>query len=456
MTKFLIIINEPFEKMAVGKNSNLAYILSCLELGFDGFIYVLPQKNFFPEKISAISLKALDRQTQLLIKSYKEINSKLKKDVKVEEIIKNLTYERISLSDLDLVLQRLEPMKSPFPPNGKEDFSKILEKIEKAFPNKIINLPINLSDKGAAQQINAILAKRRKKIIAIPTHQFKISDVNFVEILVKAFADYEELFPENKERKIVIKPQNSAQSYGVFSIVESKSGMDLDQIQKLNISELFLSQSYQIKENLNSRELAEIIEILLCTQRIKINYELSESYKNKKFKDISRSEIKKTLLQLYNGKILSQPFLEGIKAGDIRSLFAKNSKGDFYLIDHVFRKNIRKTSDHNFTTSYSSGHAKATSIDELTEKERKDLKEKCKKLLEVLNGDFRKKYEKVVEIGCDFILVGDYENVLLTEINHTCPALLPIAESLSKKEINYDGGLFYTKKVIADILKRQG
>lgn len=455
MTKFLIIINEPFEKMAVGKSSNLAYILSCLELGFEGFIYILPEKNFFPKQISAINLKAENPEVQLLIKTYKEINSKLQKDVKVEEIIKKPVYKKVNLSEIDFVLQRLEPMKSPFPPRGKEDLSKVLENIEKVFPKKIINLPINLSDKGASQQVNAILAKRRQKIIAIPTEQFKISDVNFVEILLKGFSFYKELFPANCERKIVIKPQNSAQSYGVFSIVETKSGLDLDAIKELKVADFFVSQSYEIKENLNNRELGEIIEILLFTQRVKIDSKLSAAYKNKRFKEISRDETKNLLLELYNGEILSQPFLEGIKAGDVRSLFAKNSEGDFYLIDHVFRKNIRKTSDHNFTTSYSSGHAMASSIEELTEKERKDLKQKCKKLLEVLNGDFRKRYEKVIEIGCDFILVGDYETVLLAEINHTCPALMPIAESLAQKEIKYDGGLFYIKKIISDSLKRQ-
>ena len=84
MKKALIIINDFLPQMLVGKSSNLAYILSLLELGFETYIYVLPNADFFPEKLNLILFDDLD-----LIKKYKEINYNLQENLPLNSLIEN-------------------------------------------------------------------------------------------------------------------------------------------------------------------------------------------------------------------------------------------------------------------------------------------------------------------------------------------------------------------------------
>ncbi len=460
MIRNLILINEPLAEMAVGKNTNLAYILSCLALGFDAYIYNLPEKstNFFPQKISVILLKKNDKIILQLLKAYQEINQKIAdkieitENLKVKDFISDFDKVEISLSEINLVIQRLEPMKAPFPPQGDQNFSEILKQLKTAFPHLIFNCPIGLGDKEAVQKVNAILSRLDDQPIAIPTTEFRIADSDFTKQLRESFIKYREFFPQNKHPKIVLKPKNSAQSYGVFAIEESELGFDLAALNNIEIATLFSSQIYKIQKDLGTDELRKIIEILLCVQRLKTSAALFENYKNQKFGDVLREKIQEMALELYNEEILAQPFLEGVKLGDVRSIFLKNAAQKFYLAGHVYRKNIREVANQNFTTSYSGGAAKAASILELTAQEQRNLEISCMKLLIILNGELRGEYRNSIELGADFILVGDYENLLLGEINHTCPALIPIAEAMAKEAVKYEGGLFYTKQAILDVL----
>lgn len=460
MKKALIILNDSLPQMLMGKSSNLAYILSLFELGFETFAYTLPPANFFPSKLRAVKIG--DKN---LLQKYKEVNFDLSEKLPLGSLMKNFVETEINLSDFDLVFQRLEPMKSPFPPIGCENFNEILKIIQKTFPDKIINLPIDLGDKKIVQEIDEILGDKK---IGIPSIEFSLSDENFPEIFI---AD-----------KVVLKPQNSAQSVGIFALEKSASGLDLQRLKALSISDLLKVQIYKIKDDLSADNLREIIEILLAAQSLKSDKNNLEKFviarsasdaaiqndygsprlckarddeASQSFDTTSRGEIIKIAHNLYNDKILLQPFLDGVKQGDIRVLLLKNSAQDFYIAGNVFRKNARINDDLNFTTSYISGAAAAVSLDQLTPDEQQDLAQKSQTLVEILNKNLREKYKNSLELGADFILFGDSKTVMLGELNHTCPGLLPVAESLDKKSEKYDGGLFYIKRAILDVLAKQ-
>lgn len=431
MKKALIILNDSLPQMLMGKSSNLAYILSLFELGFETFAYTLPTENFFPSKLRVVKIG--DKN---LLQKYKEVNFDLSEKLPLGSLMKNFVETEINLSDFDLVFQRLEPMKSPFPPVGCENFNEILKIIQKTFPDKIINLPIDLGDKKIVQEIDEILGDKK---IGIPSIEFSLSDENFPSIFIA--------------NKVVLKPQNSAQSVGIFALEKSASGFDLETLKTLSISDLLKVQIYKIKDDLSADNLREIIEILLAAQSLKSDKNNLEKYQN--FSEVSRAEIIKIAHNLYNDKILLQPFLDGVKQGDIRVLLLKNSQEDFYIAGNVFRKNARVNDDLNFTTSYISGAAAAVSLDELSQDEQQDLAQKCQTLVGILNKNLRQKYQNSLELGADFILFGDSKTVMLGELNHTCPGLLPVAESLDKKSEKYDGGLFYIKRAILAVLERQ-
>jgi hypothetical protein len=455
MKKALIILNDSLQEMTVGKSSNLAYICACLELGFEVFVYILPRSDFFANKVLTREFKGLE-----LVELYKKFNLDLKKNVKLKDLdcfacarndavgdeflIGNDAVRdgdddmltEINLNEMDLIIQRLEPMKAPFPPFGDENINEIFKLIAQKFPNKIINLPINLSDKGAVSLVDEILAKKGLEKIGVETKEFLALDENFPEI-------YE---------KTVIKPKNLAQSVGVFALEKSPDGFDLEMLKNELIENLTNVQIYKIKNNLEKSQLKEIILILLAAQSLKSDENLLKKYQ--KFSEIDKDKLIEIVNNLYH-EILLQPFIDGVKFGDIRTLLLKNAQNKFYVAGNVFRKNSRVNDDENFTTCYSTGASSASKIEELTLDEQKDLKEKTQKLLEILNEDLAEIYENSLELGVDFILKGDLKTVLLGEINHTCIALLPVFEALYKEDKNYDGGLFFIKKAILDVVLRQ-
>ncbi len=455
--KILAIINESFANMALGRNTSLAYILSSLKLGHEVYIYNL-EKDLPKSRnssVAALHLNNNNKPCRVLVKNYEQRNLEImqcveKKDLqklhqlkiqRVSDLIE-LASVKIKLNEIDFIIQRLEPMKSPFPPAGKKDVNETLKELKKLFPKFIFNCPINLGDKETPQKINRIL----KEKIATPTAEFSIDDETILNQVKSMSAEYKKLYKKTFA-KLVFKPKDSAQSLGVFAVEFCENGLDFLSLKNQEIAELHSMQLYKIKNNLNEKELKKIIEILCYVQNFKSDKSLIE---------LTRSQILKNAKKLYHGKILVQPFLEGVKSGDIRTNFLKDEKGNFYVAGSAFRKSLR-LEDKNFTTAYSNGGATSQPIEILKKEEIKNLKKKIKMILKVLNGDLKEKYKNVIELGADFILVGDLKNIFLGELNHHCQGLLPLSEAMAKAvndKAKYGFGLGFATKGLLDAIER--
>lgn len=473
--KTLIIINEPFEKMALGRNTTLAYILAAFELGNEVYIGNLPSTGELPRDVncSITVLKLAQKDGNILAKKYKEINQKIVKYVEardevrlrvlplvqVFDVVEKSDLEFLPLKDINLVLQRIEPMKAPFPPEGEGDIDEFLKEIRNLLPsNLIFNCPIGLGDKEVTQEINRILEKENRELISIPTAEFRIGDENISQDFTQVFNSMRkerlELFSDLEE-KLVLKPKNSAQTLGVFALQFSSKGFDLSALKSQEISKLADTQLYKIKNDLDEEELKEVVEILCFVQRVKSN---KDNFGQSKVCEISRSEIIRKAKQLYNEEVLVQPFLEGVKSGDVRLNYLKNKDGDFYLAGSVFRSSLREKNSSDFTTAYITGGATSKPLASLFAAEEGDLLGKSEAILEILNKNLRAEYKNSTELGADFILVGDNKTALLGEINHHCQGLIPIGEAMEKASggmQKYDGGLALVKRAIKDLMELQ-
>ncbi len=468
MTKSLIILNEPLSEMFLGKNTTLAYVIACFELGFEIYILNLASSKTFPAENSETNLAQnlevdiLNRQNLTLIaKKFRQENLAIRKlaqscqyeeltklkTAKLGEFISENFSQRILLkiSEIDLVLQRLEPMKSPFPPEGNEAVAEILKELQKTFPFHIFNLPLSdqnqeLEDKDVPQEINKISQQQ----IATPTFEFEIKDEKFAEKINLAAKKYEEIYGKKSSQKIVIKPKNSAQSLGVFALEIGDDVTEID-FTKMSIADLSNLQIYPVKKS----QIEQKIIKLCFIQRVKKD----KSYHDKKITDFSSKEITEKAAELYNAKVLLQPFLEGIAQGDIRANILKNSEGNFYCAGYCFRSSNHNSIAKNFTTGYITGSSVSKPISFLTKGEQENIIKKTELILQILNQDLRQKYRKILELGIDFILVGNDEMVMLGEINHHCQGLLPISEAMDLAEKNYDEGIGLAKKAICDWAK---
>lgn len=448
----LIIINEPFSEMDLGRNTTLAYILSCVALGHKVFIFNLGNslpKIALPvfdltsnQALCAALVKNFQICNQEIMRCAAEQNLKKLLNLKVKKVAEflpeKIELKSLKLSEVDFVVQRLEPMKAPFPPAGKKNINHILTQLRKLFPKHVFNCPINLGDKEIPQEINQILQEK----ISTPTAEFELGE-EFFAAAKSMSREYQKIY-NSKDAKLVFKPKNSAQSLGVFAVEFVKNGLDLAAIKSQKINEMRATQNHKIKNNLNEKELQKIIEILCYVQNAK---------GDKVLQDVALMQISKTAKALYNDKILVQPFLQGVELGDIRVNISKNARGDFYVAGQTFRKSLRKD-DENFTTAFSTGGAAAQPIDLLQKSEIKNLFSKTAKILKILNGELREKYCNAIELGADFILVGDGKNIFLGEINHHCQGLVPLSEAVGKSEF-YEGGLSLTSRAVKDAIKLQ-
>ncbi len=426
MKKALVILNEKLDEMGLGTNTSLSYILGAVENGFAVYLWNLadnpPSRHC--EQSEAIHTKLIEKESaELAIAEFKKTNKKISDfvkngdfaglmNLKIKKADIKFSEETIAASEIDLVIQRLEPMKKPFPPQGNFAVDDVLRKIKNIFPNHKFNCPIGLKDKDL-QEFEGI---------AIPTIEFEIDQKGSDPFLPKS----------------VVKPKNSAQSLGVFAVEISETGLELSTLQLKKVNDLN-SQIYKIK---GSDPFYHLIEILCAVQSARI-----KGLGNILVRDL---DIIATAKELYNEKVLIQPFLEGVKLGDVRVCILKNQNGDFYLAGNVFRKSI-KSSNETFTTAYSTGSSCPHPTSSLTREEQKDLQQKTEKILTILNGKLREKYRDVTELGADFILVGNAKELLLSEINHLCPGLLPVAEAIEHtidEKAIYDRGLGLAKKAI--------
>lgn len=486
--KSLVIINESFSEMVLGKNTTLSYIVAALDLEHEVYIYNLPKKgNILPTNlhdfIEAIKITPKSEEAKILIEKYKSKNQELADFIvralnsgnmlllqnydletnpqgyhilKVADLELKFINESVLLSEITNLIQRLEPMKEPFPPQGDKKFAESLHEIKKLFPHLSFNCPIYyennavnlLIDKEIPQQINEILEKNGETAIATPTKEFNLEDEeNFIANSCKAMSkEYKTMFFNNENSKIILKPKDSAQSLGVMALelCDNQNAYDLEKLQKSTHAELEEQQIYKIKSNLKDQEFAEIIRVLCYLESLKTSDNFLQK-KNLKISEVSKEKQKEIAKKLYD-KVIAQPFLEGVKFGDIRVNIIKNKQGNFEVFGITFRRSNRIVDD-KFTTCLTTGGSSPFPIHLLTKEEQKNLHDKIKLTCDLLNSSspiskgFLRNYKFTTELGVDFLLQGDGKNVFLGEINHHCPALAPISEIM--KNIIEDKNGFY-------------
>lgn len=489
MEKSLVIINEPFEEMVLGKNATLSYIAAALDLGHETFIYNLPKnpkKNILPRdlssKIDVIKISPGTIISDILISNYQEQNENLsdriKKSVETKDssLFQEIQNQKVSqiltspvssvtLENITNIIQRIEPMKAPFPPQGNCNLSKSMQEISTLFPHLPFNYPLHkigdeervLIDKQTPQIINNLLEEEGLEEIATPTKEFLLGDC-VAEIFSEIIEKYKKLFPNTSSGKIVLKPKDSAQSLGVFALefTDSKDSFNLESLQRETPGVLEQRQIYKINSLLVLEELRKITEILCYIQSIKTNKIDLLAKENVTISNIPEEEILKVAKNLFNGNILVQPFLEGVTSGDVRANIIKNSENIFELSGMVFRKSLQSIEQNKgdkFTTCLTGGESIPLPISVLEPREQINLIEKAKILLDFLNkSPLKESYAFSNELGADFMLLGDGKNTYLGEVNHFCPALAPLSEimnRLNKPENGlHDGGLGIAKSVI--------
>jgi hypothetical protein len=414
-------------------------------------------KEIFPDnRISGENFLSSSVQNSLQSEA-KSLETGSKKNppekILVEEIVdkNSMVLQQVSPKEIDFIIQRLEPMKPPFPPQGTEKIEDDFRCLKKLFPKHIFNYPLECySDKG----LPLIIDERYKKIfpqefLATTTEISYYYDNQLAKKIKLIIKKYQEIYSSD-ERKIVIKPDNSAQTLGVFSLVFVSGGLDLKKIMSMRVADFLQAKKYRIKDDLQNDELEKIVKILCYVQFVKS----TATQYSQAISGIVEDEIFRGVNSLYGKKILIQPFLEGVKAGDIRASIIKSSDGNFVLAGFVFRKN-QSQNDENFTTSFMHGAVAESIESSLTRDEILDLAKKLSFVLEFLNTDIKSKYENCIEIGCDFLLLGDGKTVLLGECNHHCQGLLPIVESINCDSDSYDGGLGIVSIAIENAKKLQ-
>lgn len=446
--KTVILINEDFLEMRLGLNATLSYILAALDI--DQEVYLINIENQLDAK-DAFKARLIKKDgCQKLINSYKENNQNLlNPGQNSKKLVKDIEFQsqnvELDINDCDFLIQRLDPTHAPFPPHGKEDFRGFLNTLlkDKKIKNQNFQFPVDcFSDKELPLKMNLG--------IEIKSELSAIDDKDLVKKILQ-IKDF------SKVEKLVLKPDNSGQSLGVFAIEFREDGHNLAGFLQQNLTEITGSQIYAIDKNCTEGSLQKILLLLLFCQAVKPEKDLTD----KKMSELSDQEIDSGARNLYNNKIVIQPFIEGVSRGDIRINIAKIDH-KFEVFGAVLRKAIESEDSNNFTTCVTSNMAKPCSIyGELSDMEIADLAEKTNKVTNSLNTDLAQQYEKCLEIGLDFILKGDGQTVLLNEANHDCPALLPIAEIIRKsdgaigvydkfkcRDFEYDGGLGMVKMLI--------
>lgn len=499
--KILVLVNEDFEKMVLGKNTTLAYILAAVGLRHDVLVYKISDK--IPGLREKVNVFHLNNSNALrLVEKYKIENRKIVdgllgyenqgtnsglREFLVEEFCAeekiSLLQKQILLSEINFVIQRLEPMKSPFPPVGEVSIGDFLSQFKKLFPdNFIFNFPVN---SYADKELPLVLAQNYSDL-ATPTAISFHGDLELPQKLQNIALKYSEIFSaasinsskqdkifsyagqknmlqqgEGAKQKIVLKPDDSAQALGVFAVEIKNDGLNLAQLKTKTVAELMDMQLYEINLGEDARDANEIIDILCFVQFAKTKQLLDSRI----IASIAKTEIADAIHSLYGKKILLQPFLEGVRLGDIRINLAKMSDGNFKVVGAVFRKSLSYV-EKNFTTCLTTGASRAQAVaDNLSAAEEKNLTQKIQFILQQLNHDeaLKAKYREVTELGCDFLIVGNSQDVYWGEANHYCPALIPFSESLEKAkktnfynkinglQVDYDGGL----AIISEIINQQ-
>ena len=400
MKKLVIINNEPIENMAIGLNSTLFYAL--INIFHGKKVYFLDVSKWDNTFIINPSLLELQQDLALeLLSKYKQENNLIRDKAKQQQkhilsivsqylntknLLKNITNQK----EIEQIvkeasfLNRLEPMKAPFPPCGLENFQEFLTKLQQNFSN--IHCPVDLSDKEYVNNLSTPTASFKTKNLW--QNQQKIQNA-FLQVIT----DFKKLYPQLPNIKIVIKPKDSAQSTGVFSIefIEQK-----EEFVALN------SQQYLVNNNIlksSAKSQTDLLINLLQKQCLQNN------------------NSQQKIIDIYGAEILLQPFLAGITIGDFRTILFKDNQQKFYVAGTVFRQKI---SQNGFTTCATAGQSIITTADKYL----KNLQPFINKTLKYLQEN-NLKYKNVHFMGLDFIAkTADAKEFFLGEMNMHCPALI--------------------------------
>ncbi|NBX52372.1 MAG: hypothetical protein EBT63_01800, partial [Proteobacteria bacterium] len=147
MNKILnILINEDPALMKLGINTTLLYALFCAtEIDLEVNFIRLDENPDFPNQIQ--NIYKIDKNfAQLLFKNYQDANQQIRDSAyflekydapNLGEVLKQNEIENfiLKIKDSDFIkkalngvlLNRIEPMKPPFPPHGKNDINQFLK-----------------------------------------------------------------------------------------------------------------------------------------------------------------------------------------------------------------------------------------------------------------------------------------------------------------------------------------
>jgi len=412
MDKILnILINENPESMKLGINTTLLYALFCrAEMDLEVNFIRLDENPNFPNQIH--NIYKIDKNfAQLLFKNYQDANQQIRHSAyfskkydapNLGKVLKQNKMENFILktNDSDFIkkaltgalLNRIEPIKSPFPPHGKNNINQFLKNLIAHFPN--IHAPINLSDKEFINDLSA-------PTIEIKTQNLIDSNNNiFVKAIKNSIDQYHKLYPRHASSKIVLKPKDSAQSLGVLALEFIKNG-EIKSVSQINPHQ----QIYKIDSEVlfNSDLLINIIKKTLQAQ----------------------IEFGSNIVDLYGDTILIQPYLAGVEIGDFRVIIAKNNDDKFEYFGGVFRKKLQDSSvSKNFTTCATSGQSLPSQLGIY----KNIIDEFAQKIVIHLNNH-HKKYQLVHFIGADIIAKDEsVSELFLGEMNMHCPALISMIE----------------------------
>ena len=402
--KLVIINNEPVENMSVGLNSTLFYALISASQGKK--VYFLDISKYHDIFDKTPNLLALNQDIVLqLLNQYKNENNLIRHKAKqqqkhilstvsqyfnIENLLKNITNQQEveQIFKEATLLNRLEPIKKPFPPYGSENFLQFLIKLQQKFGN--IHCPINLSDKEYINNLSTPTVSLKTKHLW--QDQQQISDA-FSQVI----ANFKKLYPHLPNIKIVVKPKDSAQSIGVFSIEFTK------QKQTINI--------------LNNQQYLVSNHILQDSPTLQANF--LTNLLQKQCLQNNNQDSQQEIINFYGEEILLQPFLLGIEIGDFRTILLKNIQQQFYVAGTVFRQKITQ-SKNGFTTCATKGQSIITNADQYLKK----LQPFINKALQYLQENSQK-YSNVHFMGLDFIAqTSDANAFFLGEMNMHCPALI--------------------------------
>ncbi len=402
--KLIIINNEPIENMAIGLNSTLFYALINVSQGRKVYFLDLSKcNNFFDKTTNLLALKQ-DSALQLL-NQYQNENNLLRHKAKqqqehilsivsqyfnTENLLKNITDQQ-ELSQIfgeAKILNRLEPIKKPFPPCGSENFQQFLIKLQQKFGN--IHCPINLSDKEYINNLSTPTAVLNTKNLWQNQQQIQNA---FHEVI----ANFKKLYPYLPNIKIVVKPKDSAQSTGVFSIEFT------NQTETINI--------------LNHQQYLASNHILQASATLQANFLINLLHKQ--CSQNNNPDSQQAIINVYGEEILLQPFLLGVKIGDFRTILLKNNQQQFYTAGTVFRCKITQPQT-GFTTSATAGQSIIINADKYLKK----LQPFINQVLQYLHENSQK-YHNVHFMGLDFIAKTlDANEFYLGEMNMHCPGLI--------------------------------